>query len=822
MKASNLYSSIQKSSRGGVKTFLLLLSSLLIFSFTACGNVLNSNKKPELEWPDTLKQQDKTLVAALSTATFTESVDSMQTILNILDKYKDDLIVKQSINILSKIRAALACDDVTSLTNAINGEDVVKLTKLPESAKEEKQERTITLNNTNSALFPTQYNAAVTAKETYDNYKNGEYASAWDVYEDAWDVYESAYNTYSAAYGNEEEPADNTYLKAYNTYKNSLSALPRAEYNKLVNFAKDVVEDFKKNYVFDQTYSEEQVRGLINAAKDEANEQKASRDAALETYNTAKDEFVNGAENDFRTVQNTLDGKEAIFESKQSNLAEKYNDAVAAKQAYDNAAQGVKNLTVGDNVENMDFTGATYVQLSIPSSAESVDVFAFIETWQALKNKIGDNSNVTLVENYNGKSFNIDFAAKEAAGKSNTDLLNEYYTSYVEEKLTSEDEGKIVETELMPGLSIVTFMDFWHNGNPEVLNALKVLRETKVQMPQNYSLGGNELNNSTYKSGIIGNVTLENLDSNTNIFGTVYGKESFSSVYDLFVKNQDASELPNMNVEFSLVELDRSNAESWNLYGQNIDTLVKKYYDNNKGNKLTLNFAESFRFDARDYLNGDSMYEGNTYKNNAYPLDINAALVMNPSTIRNVQIVKGSGVQRTSEKNELMLLENVVVSVSMSGITTSAKGVVDFMDEAPTKVSGSYSFITFKNVSNTVNVGGMGYVDATALSQAQANYIVGPNNGSYAMKKLARTSGVILPGAVVPGGIFESIDGFGITKQQVEQNTNDELSDPLEVSKVLPRDIKQSKMDLMRNILEANQSTLLSFSDLPTHCHSRA
>ncbi len=781
---------------------------------TGCPHTVTPEPGPENPmWPQTIEQEDKTVVEALSTATFEDSINSMQTILNILDKYKDDPVVKQYADILNKVKTALDADDVRSLSNAINGEDVAKLTKLPESAKKVKEEREIEISDANSTLFPEQYDNAVAKKEIYDNYKNGQYAAAWDTYE-------SAYNTYSAAYGNKENPADGTYLKAYNTYegayntyKNSLGALPRVEYNKLVEFAKNVVEDFKSKDVYGEEYmldgeylesfkndkgefDKNKLSALINAAKDEANDQKASRDAALATYNTAKDEFVNGAENDFRTAQNTLNGKEAIFESKQSNLDEKYNDAVAAKQAYDNAAQGVKNLTVGDNVENMDFTGATYVQLSIPANAQSVDVFAFIETWQAIKNKIGDNSNVTLVENYNNQPFNIDFAAKEAAGKSNTDLLNEYYTMYVQYKLTSSDVGEVVRTELIPGVEIVTFMDRWDDIDDkpwEFVNAFSVSRETKVQMPQNYSLSG------TYKSGIIGdNVTLKNLDSNTNISGNVRGKESFSSVYDLFVKNQeDVSKLPNMNVEFIRNNL----GEDSNIYGYNIDTLIKKYYDNNKGSKLILNFFTSAVFDAREYLNGGSMYEGNNYKNNAYPLDINAALVMG-SSIKNVKI---EGTKKTN-KNKLSYLTNVYILSSMEGIDAGCCfGVVDFMGKAPASVYGTSSFITFEEVSNTVNVqGGLGYVDATALSQTQANYI-GNNGNNYYVRKLAKQSSVTFPGADVRQGIFTSIDGFGITKQQVEQNTNENKDDPLEVSKVLPRDIKQSKMDLMRNILEDNQ-----------------
>ena len=432
-------------------------------------------------------------------------------------------------------------------------------------------------------------------------------------------------------------------------------------------------------------------------------------------------------------------------------------------------------------------------------------MFELIDLYEQLKADAPENFLIQIDEYPENSSFLIDFAAKETAGKSNVDVLNSYYNKYNRSKLTEQHVGQTVETEIIPGVKIVTLMDRWedfYNRPDRVQYAISCSRETEVQMPQNYSL------DDTYKSGIIGNnVTLKNLNSNTNISGEVRGMDSFSSVYDLFVKNQDVSKLPNMNVSFSVIFLD----EDFNIYGYNIDTLIAKYYNNYKGSKLTLGSLVDYVFDARAYLNGNNMYSGNTYQNNAYPLDINAALVMNLEHIKNVKITGTKNVN----KNTLKYLTNVYVSSNMNGISISeVLGVAEFNGEAPAEINGDNSYIVFKNekVSNHVEVGGnLGYVDITSLSATEASRISSDSNYYY-VKGYAAKSGVALPG--VGQTPVTNVNDLAVTKEQVERNTVDgkNLEDP--ISKILPRDIKASKMDLMRNILEDNQSTLLSFSGL--------
>ena len=461
-----------------------------------------------------------------------------------------------------------------------------------------------------------------------------------------------------------------------------------------------------------------------------------------------------------------------------------------------------------EEIENLaNYSG---VKISFAENTQTVDVFALLDLYEQLKSDAPENFLIQIDEYPENSSFLIDFAAKETAGKSNVDVLNSYYNKYNRSKLTEQHVGQTVETELIPGVKIVTLMDRWDDldNKPWMFsNAFNVSRATKVKISQNYSLDG------TYKSGIIGdNMTLKNLNSNTNISGEVRGMDSFSSVYDLFVKNQDVSKLPNMNVSFSCSFLD----EGFNIYGYNIDTLIAKYYNNYKGSKLTLGSLADYVFDARAYLNGN-MYLGNTYQNNAYPLDINAALVMKDagvSDFMNLKISLEKGKSKITSKNNLGSLKNVYVDVDLDGIIVyNVTGVAEFNGEAPAQIYGSNSYIVFKKVSNHVEVeGNLGYVDITSLSATEADRI--SNSTYYYLRRYAAKNDVTLPGRPeeTPGKVT-NVNDLGVTKQQAEKNAVD--GKPVDtVSKVLPRDIKASKMDLMRNILEDNQSTLLSFSGL--------
>ena len=92
------------------------------------------------------------------------------------------------------------------------------------------------------------------------------------------------------------------------------------------------------------------------------------------------------------------------------------------------------------------------VKISFAENTQTIDVFALLDLYEQLKADAPENFSIQIDEYPENSRFLIDFAAQETAGKSNTDLLNEYYTRYNYDKLTSADEGKTVETEIIPGV----------------------------------------------------------------------------------------------------------------------------------------------------------------------------------------------------------------------------------------------------------------------------------------------------------------------------------------------------------------------------------
>ena len=484
----------------------------------------------------------------------------------------------------------------------------------------------------------------------------------------------------------------------------------------------------------------------------------------------------------------------------------------------------ILTITLGDEYDISSLNNYEKVILAVSQDATSIDALALAFIHMEIKNyyqwqepdfelEFADYPETAqnLVVDYDAiiQTHNTKYA-NETPWENNTDVLKAFYQNFNRDKITAADENKTVETEIIPGIHIVTFTDYFGEGTyPEdVLNALKVSHATTLKMPSEYSLTG------TYKSGFIGdgvNVTLEN-SANAKVSGEILGYLNFTSVYDLFVKNTDPSALPmigsnNDKVIFRVSDLDREpyndgSYDADNLYGSNVDKIIEKYYTNNKGSRLSLDLPNGIDFDARAYLNGSKMYSGNDYQQNkAYKLDINAALVMGAESISlgNVEL---TGTKKAT-LNSLAGLTNVVTSVSMSGISISGvDGVVEFIDDAPSIISGSSgsaSYIVFEKVSSDMVVVDLGYVDATALNQSAADHFKSESGSTFPVIKLAKKDSVDFDHVQASLGSVNNVNSLGVTKEQIEQGAAG-------LSKTLPNNAKPaSKVDLMRNILEDNQ-----------------
>ena len=191
------------------------------------------------------------------------------------------------------------------------------------------------------------------------------------------------------------------------------------------------------------------------------------------------------------------------------------------------------------------------------------------------------------------------------------------------------DEYK-TETSLIPGVKLVTnyaYRDQDFEG-AVIQKALKFEGDGKdivVKMPSGtYNL------TCAYQGGIIkgdNNLTVENLN-NTSISGTLYRKAHIKNFYDVFMKDKDASKLPNslsLNLDYSH---DPEYNDGINLAGSGIDKIIADWHNKKDSSDFELSARLRGYFNAKDLCSGD-MYDAETGRfNDAYSIDINAAVVM--------------------------------------------------------------------------------------------------------------------------------------------------------------------------------------------------
>ena len=126
--------------------------------------------------------------------------------------------------------------------------------------------------------------------------------------------------------------------------------------------------------------------------------------------------------------------------------------------------------------------------------------------------------------------------------------------------------------------------------------------------------------------------------------------------------------------------------EEDNFFDIGIDKLFENYYRKNSTDKLRFSKDDENTFDAKEYLNGDYMYDKNgNYNNNAYGVDINTALLMAEKLTREIENVNVSG-SITSDKDTTLNPSNVRFSGDVSGLNftaTAGNGIIDFAKVGP-------------------------------------------------------------------------------------------------------------------------------------------
>lgn len=288
-------------------------------------------------------------------------------------------------------------------------------------------------------------------------------------------------------------------------------------------------------------------------------------------------------------------------------------------------------------------------------------------------------------------NYILDFSNKSFA--NTTDEIedrNDFASTLDNGVFTTNDYDKTIT---IGGVTFITHPVAKEDSDNRIQQAFqfdKDVKKVSVTFGDKYNM------TEAYKGGIILNggdnteLTLNNFE-NTTLTGSIL----IESMGDFDVKTKKFKEttlisklatgdtLPKTNNLFFGKVADSNS----NFYGTGIDKIFENYYNKNNTDKL-LGFSKNDNntFDAKEYLNGDYMYDKNgNYNNNAYGVDINVALLMAEKLTREIENVNISG-SITSDKDTTLNPSNVRFSGNVSGLnftTTSGKGLIDFAGVGP-------------------------------------------------------------------------------------------------------------------------------------------
>ena len=682
---------------GGVhiysKNVIKILSILLIWTvlFTACTDPQNpvENIKKNT-YPESLTSQEKENVSAFSTEKLSDSLSSMENVIEFLEIHKDEEGASENLSLIKDIYAAIKDSGVTELTN--ESLDVNAIIKGIEDNANAIQGDIIALDTSY-----TDENGVTQSYKNVDDY-NAARDDAISKIDEYWDY------------------AHGDYLVELNNYANVVDELytNRPAYISVENYAKETVEDFKDNYIFNNSYDEKEIKTLVNNAKTEQEniqngssvaEQKAAYDnatATLSNYETSARNAVDAANNfelvkqdNTTTTPGNSENKDPENKDPENNDPENKDPENKDPENKDPENKDPENKDPENkDPENKDpeitYTDATITDISqvtdwskvgnvtvvaTPDANGSVDVMSYYNLKKAVDDKVASlsdgHSRTVAFADYPAtvKSFKISMPSD----KTNVELMNsivnpeELEFSDIEDYSTvAEREAKIKKTEVIPGVNLVSYpAEYFSKASPynNIQQAFEFEKNTTVTLPSGkYDLG--------YNGGIIArngaNLDIQNL-ANADMEGTIY-KENIPAIYDKFVSGKSASELPKLSLKFISRGADNYStsdshlsSDGVNLYGTDIDHIISAYYNNGSKDRFDFSGSGHLIFDAREY-NGGVMYEENTFKS-AYNLDANAALLM--STVANVNII---GENRSGVTESDTSLVNTRIESDMGGV----------------------------------------------------------------------------------------------------------------------------------------------------------
>ncbi len=143
-----------------------------------------------------------------------------------------------------------------------------------------------------------------------------------------------------------------------------------------------------------------------------------------------------------------------------------------------------------------------------------------------------------------------------------------------------------------------------------------------------------------------------------------------------------------------------------NLYGTGLDKVIEMYYNTNNASKLNYENYSGGMFDAVNALQDGKMYDEENNFIDAYALDINAALLMGATRVKNVKIV---GENKTGKSKYNNSFNNTRFETDLTGFVFNGvgSGIIDYVGSAPAlTIDGSYAKTIIRKPSENMIVKG--------------------------------------------------------------------------------------------------------------------
>ena len=775
--------------------------------FTACTDPQNpvENIKKNT-YPESLTSQEKENVSTFSTEKLSDSLSSMENVIELLEIHKDEEGASENLSLIKDIYAAIKDSGVTELTN--ESLDVNAIIKGIEDNANAIQRDIITLDTSY-----TDENGVTQSYKNVDDY-NAVRDDAISKIDEYWDY------------------AHGDYLAELNNYANAVdeSYTNRPAYISVENYAKETVEDFKDNYIFNNSYDEKEIKTLVNNAKTEQEniqngssvaEQKAAYDnatATLSDYETSARNAVDAA-NNFELVKQ--DNTTTTTPGNSENNDPENNDPENKDPENNDPEITYTDATITDISQVTDWSKVGNVTVvATPDANGSVDVMSYYNLKKAVDDKVASlsdgHSRTVAFADYPAtvKSFKISMPSD----KTNVELMNSIvnpeeleFSGIGSNSTVAEREAKIKKTEVIPGVNLVSYPARYYakaDVDNEIQQAFEFEKNTTVTMPSGkYDLG--------YNGGIIArngaNLDIQNL-ANADIEGTIY-KENIPSIYSKFVSGKSASELPKLSLKFSSRVADNyKNSDSHlgvegaNLYGTDIDHIISAYYNNGLKDRFDFSGSCHFIFDAREY-NGGVMYEENVYGNSSYNLDANAALLMN--TVANVNII---GENRSGVTESDTSLVNTRIESDMGGVefTSTVGGVLDIAatQSGTLTLPSIYGRLIVRDgavsgENTSILLHGADQVDLSEVSEENVSKVsTGGNFYSFVNFKNENAATKTNVGATNKTFYGTENRFGGVSAQQIVERANNGEYLNSGISQLSPRKVAPTKSELLRAILD--------------------